>query len=115
MLIINIFRFLTEKMKLSTSAVFYLLGMAELALADSKFGTYHPPPRHMQIDSESLTHEVCSRSVDRLIKQNVDFNEVLAANTGDWIDESFNFPDVFSWSDMRVGSDSDQSGLVKQT
>ena len=96
-------------MKLSTSAVFYLLGMAELALADSKFGTYHPPPRHMR--GESLTHEVCSRSVDRLIKQNIDFNEVLAANTGDWIDESFNFPDVFSWSDMRVDWQHDQSWL----
>ena len=86
-------------MKLNTSAVLYLLGMADLSLADSKFGNFTPTPFTMQPVGG---HETCSRSVDRLLKRNVDFNDVLAANTGDWVDESFNFPEAYFWPDMHL-------------
>ena len=52
-------------------------------------------------DATTVNREICSRAVDRLLKDNVDFNEIIAANTGTWVDETFNFPDAVFWEDMR--------------
>ena len=49
----------------------------------------------------SVTHEICSRSVDRLLNKNIDFNTVLREDTGEWTDKTFSFPDALFWEDMR--------------
>ena len=36
-----------------------------------------------------LSHEICSRSVDRLLHRNTDFNIPLSENTGSWVDPQF--------------------------
>ena len=57
-----------------------------------------------------LTHEICSRAVDRLLHENVDFNEILEANTGTWEDESFTGWDRIFWNDYRPhAEDEDES------
>jgi len=43
----------------------------------------------------------------RLRQENVDFNTVLQANTGKWVDETFSFPDAIFWKDMRPEDRSD--------
>ena len=48
-----------------------------------------------------MNREVCSRAVDRLLKNNIDFNQIIEANTGTWVDETFNFPDAVFWKDRR--------------
>ena len=76
-----------------------------------KFETYRPPSLNMQTavsdGSGELTKEICSRSVDRLLLHNVDFNEIIAANTGEWVDETFDFPESIYWDDMRPKSSAD--------
>ena len=57
--------------------------------------------------SEGVTHEICSRSVDRLLKNNIDFNTVLKEDTGEWKDETFTFPHAIFWDDMRPTSSMD--------
>ena len=49
----------------------------------------------------SVTHEICSRSVDRVLHKNIDFNTVLREDTGEWTDKTFSFPDALFWEDMR--------------
>jgi len=49
-----------------------------------------------------LTHDICTRAIDRLYYHNDDFNEVLEANTGNWTDPNFTFPEAIFWDDMRV-------------
>ena len=48
-----------------------------------------------------VTHEVCSRSVDRVLRNNIDFNTVLREDTGEWKDTTFSFPHAIFWEDMR--------------
>ena len=86
-------------MKLSPSVALYLAGMSELVSAESKFGNYTPAPHVMQI-SENLNHEICSRSVDRVLHHNFDFNSILELNSGDWTDEQFTKENMYSWIDM---------------
>ena len=50
---------------------------------------------------DDLTHEICSRAVDRVLKTNVDFNTVLEANTGDWEDSTYTGWERIGWPDMR--------------
>ena len=50
-----------------------------------------------------LTHDVCTRSIDRLLLDNVNFNDVLNENSGNWTDSTFEFPAALFWEDMRVG------------
>ena len=67
-------------------------------------------------DAYWLTHEICSRSVDRLIHKNIDFNDVLRANTGYWEDETFTGWDRIWWNDYRPnGSDNDESSRYYDT
>ena len=50
----------------------------------------------------NVTHEICSRAVDRVLHENPDFNTILDDNSdGDWIDKSFTGWDVVFWPDMR--------------
>ena len=57
-----------------------------------------------------LSHEICSRAVDRLLHRNVDFNEILQANTGEWEDDTFSGWDRIFWNDYRPNSaDTDES------
>ena len=55
-------------------------------------------------DGSDLTHEICSRAIDRLLHDNVDFNEIIKENTGEWVDETFPFPEAIFWEDMRPRS-----------
>ena len=89
-------------MKFSPSVALYLAGMSELVSAESKFGNYTPVPHVMQI-SENLNHEICSRSVDRVLHHNFDFNPILKLNSGDWTDEQFTKKNMFTWDDMPAG------------
>ena len=50
---------------------------------------------------EGVTHETCSRAIDRLLLDNVDFNTVLREDTGNWEDKTFSHPDAILWEDMR--------------
>ncbi len=61
----------------------------------------------LQTTDASVTHEVCSRSVDRVLHKNIDFNTVLREDTGEWKDETFSFPHAIFWDDMRPNSPSD--------
>ena len=63
----------------------------------------------MTLVSAGLSHEICSRSVDRALHENIDYNDVLRENTGTWVDDSFTFPNAFYWEDMRVAADDDQT------
>ena len=94
-------------MKLSPSVALYLAGMSELVSAESKFGNYTPVPHVMQI-SENLNHEICSRSVDRVLHHNFDFNPILKLNSGDWTDEQFTKKEMYSWEDMPATVDNSQ-------
>ena len=58
-------------------------------------------------DPPTVTHEICSRAIDRLLDNNIDPNEVLRANTGTWVDSTFGFPDAIFWEDMRPKDPSD--------
>ena len=51
--------------------------------------------------SYGVTRDICQRSMNRLKRENIDFNEVLRANTGTWADDTFSFPDAIFWKDMR--------------
>ncbi len=65
---------------------------------------------------DQVDHEICSRSIDRLLHDNIDFNEVLEANTGEWTDTTFTFPDAIFWKDMRPTHPSDnESGRSSDT
>jgi hypothetical protein len=65
------------------------------------------------MQSAGLTHEVCSRAIDRLLYKNEDFNSVLknAGSSPSWVDESFPFPQAVYWDDMRVDASSDNSWI----
>ena len=52
-------------------------------------------------DGSGVTREICSRAKDRMLKDNIDFNDIIAENTGTWVDETFDFPDAIYWDDMR--------------
>ena len=57
-----------------------------------------------------LTHEICSRAVDRSLHKNIDFNQVLEANDPDWKDEAFSGWDRVFWTDYRPrGIDVDET------
>lgn len=43
-------------------------------------------------EEEPLTHDICTRSIDRLLLDNVNFNDVLNENSGSWTDSTFEFP-----------------------
>jgi hypothetical protein len=57
--------------------------------------------------SNGLSHEICSRSVDRLIHRNVDFNDVLEENTGSWTDDTFTGWESIYWDDYRPDATND--------
>ena len=48
-----------------------------------------------------MSHEICSRAVDRLLYDNVDFVKILEENTGYWSDDSFSGWDRVFWNDYR--------------
>ena len=52
-------------------------------------------------DSSGMTHEICSRAVDRAIHKNIDFNPILMENSGTWEDETFSGWDRIFWKDYR--------------
>ncbi len=52
-------------------------------------------------DDSPVTKEVCSRSVDRVLRKNIDFNTVLREDTGEWKDETFSFPEAVFWDEVR--------------
>ena len=52
-------------------------------------------------DGSGLTHEICSRAVDRAIHKNIDFNPILMENSGTWEDETFSGWDRIFWKDYR--------------
>ena len=58
---------------------------------------------------------MCSRSINRLLEHNTDFNQVISANTGKWVEESFTYPDAIFWSDMRPTDPTiDESSLAEE-
>ena len=65
--------------------------------------------------SWSVGHEICSRSVDRLLKQNTDFNQVLKDTPvgTSWTDETFSGDKRIYWPEYRpTDSDDDISSDV---
>lgn len=61
-----------------------------------------------------MTHEICSRAIDRALLKNVDFNTVLREDTGNWTDTEFSFPHAIFWEDMRPTDPvDDESYMVK--
>ena len=86
-----------------------LAGISAVALADT-----HAVSHVMQENPNTdLTHEICSRAVDRLLVHNIDFNTVLEENTGAWTDPQFKGWERLFWKDYRpanLGSDEDLSG-----
>ena len=84
-----------------------LLSSLQLTNADSAWRSHIDPKRHpnnkqLWTDPGMLTHDICTRAIDRLYYHNDDFNEVLEANTGNWTDPNFTFPEAIFWDDMRV-------------
>lgn len=59
----------------NTAFTLALLGTAQLGRAwtSRRDERYFPKPQMMQ-ETAGLTHEICSRSFDRLLYQNEDFN-----------------------------------------
>ena len=59
----------------NTAFTLALLGTAQLGRAwtSRRDERYFPKPKMMQ-QTVGLTHEICSRSIDRLLYSNVDFN-----------------------------------------
>ena len=80
----------------NTATALYLMGLSDLAMAENdgfgkiltnphkmeattdgdRFGKFRVPPRMMQesYSDEYLTHEICSRAVDRLLHEKVNIN-----------------------------------------
>ena len=84
----------------STAALCACLGAS---LAHARFT---PDPTRFEfaphvLQAPNMTHEICSRAVDRLIHDNVDFNTILEANTGEWKDDTFNGWERVFWEDYR--------------
>ena len=94
-----------------------LLPLITSAFRSSHLKTFRPPPLTLQTanDGSGLTHEICSRAVDRLIHRNVDFNEIIEANTGQWTDDTFTFPDAIFWKDMRPSNPVDDQSKKAST
>ena len=53
-------------------------------------------------DGSGMTHEICSRAVDRALDKNIDFNTILEENSGTWEDETFSGWDRIFWRDYRT-------------
>ena len=90
------------------ASLFILLSTIQLANA----WTNKPDPRihpKMLQSTAGLTHDICTRAIDRLLLDNIDYNDVLVANSGDWTDSTFPFPDAIFWDDMRVAPIDDET------
>ena len=64
-------------------------------------------PKYME-ENPAVNHEICSRSMTRALLQNFDPNEPLVANSGEWTDASFPFPEALRWPDMPGGANYSQ-------
>ena len=89
------------------STALCLAGISALAFADNPFNKsprFEFAPHVMQKnpkDGSGMTHEICSRSVDRLLLENFDFNGPLEENTGTWTDSTFSGWERIFWKDYR--------------
>ena len=99
-------------MKFSPSVALYLAGMSELVSADFKFGNRTPVPHVMEY-SKDLDHSICSKSVDRVLHENFDFNPILSDNTGTWTDEQFIEKNIYTWEKMPAGPKSESQSVRK--
>lgn len=119
LIIIN--KFVTTQMKKTSFATgLSLVGLsaARQRMPEAAPPAWTPAPARFEFapwvlqgtEHYNLTHEICSRAVDRLLHRNVDFNEILEANTGYWKDETFTGWDRIFWDDYRPHrSDEDES------
>jgi len=75
------------------------------------------PAHFPEMSHKLVSHEVCSRAVDRLLYNNTDPNEALNSSSGSnpWYDESFAFPSAFYWEDMLAADDSSQVSNASQS
>ena len=97
-------------MRFETSVILFTLGALASASATDKKPRQSPVrPAHFPVmQTDLVSHEICSRAVDRMLNDNVDPNKVLneAASSGTpWTDSTFAFPGAFLWEDMKVADE----------
>ena len=97
-------------MRFELSVLLFALGGTSASHLSEKPRITPVMPHFLQA-AETVTHEICSRAVDRLLRENIDFNVVLRDKTGDFIDTTFDYPHAIYWEDMRPSNpQDDESG-----
>ena len=85
---------------LGTEILLLLAARAATATKSSLFDLVEQA-RSSQDRRGAVTHEQCSKAVDRLHLHNVDPNKIIKDTTKHpWTDETFMFPDSVFWEDM---------------
>ena len=89
--------------------------MSEFVSAESKLGNNFTQAPRVMTFSDDLNTEICSRSVNRLLNENFDFNKILSENTGSWTDDQFNRDNMYMWEDMRVNEKYAETARLSDT